>query len=98
MDCAKNVPRFLVESVLMPDVFLFRRHAPKCLQSKKGCKGTKCNCPVWRDHCVDGVRSRESMKTRDWTRAEWMLSSMLAAEKKSIPYREKPLMRRSGIT
>jgi hypothetical protein len=36
----------------MPDVFLFRRHAPKCPQFKKGRKGTKCNCPVWRDQCV----------------------------------------------
>src|ERR1700733_1017826 len=82
---------FLVESVVMPDIFLFRRHAPKCPQAKKGRKGTKCNCPVWRDHCVDGVRSRESMKTRDWTRAEWMLSSMIEAEKGIDPVQGKAI-------
>ncbi len=85
------MPSFLVESVLMPDVFLFRRHAPKCPQSKKGRKGTKCNCPVWRDQCVNGVRSRESMKTRDWTRAEWMLSSMIEAEKVIDPVQGKAI-------
>ena len=37
------------------------------------------------------MRSRESMKTCDWTRGEWMLSSMLEAEKGIDPVQGKAI-------
>ena len=64
-------------SKAVADIFLWRRHTPTCPQVRKGRKATKCNCPVWCDSFVDGKRRRESMGTRDWTRAEWKLSGSL---------------------
>jgi hypothetical protein len=48
-------------------------------------------CPVWCDGYIDGKRIRESMKTRDWRRAEWKLSRMLMPEGQSEKTHGKPL-------
>jgi hypothetical protein len=56
---------------------LGRRRTPICSQARKGRKATECNCPDLCDRFVGGVRTRESVNIRDWTRAEWKLSSTL---------------------
>jgi len=56
---------------------LWRRHLADCKPGqKKGRAHTGCNCPVWCDGEVDGVRVRKSLDTRDWQRAGRKLSQI----------------------
>jgi site-specific recombinase XerD len=55
---------------------LYRRHAPECPHEAKGIGYTKCSCPIWAYGDVEGKRVRQSMKTRDWARANRRLSRM----------------------
>ena len=50
---------------------LFRRHTPKCPHRRKGREYLKCNCPIHVDGVLpNGERYRDSLKTRDWSRAK----------------------------
>src|SRR6516165_1642679 len=75
----------------MADIGLYRRHTPECSQAKKGRKARKCQCPVWCDGYINGRRIRESMKTRDWRRAEWKVSRTLTPEAQLQKGNGKPL-------
>ena len=57
----------------MPDLILYRRHAPECRGVKRGRDHTKCKCVIWCDGPKDGRRVNKSMKTRDWDRAERLM-------------------------
>jgi hypothetical protein len=48
---------------------LYRRHIPNCPHRDKGIGYTKCSCPIWAYGDVDEKLVRQSMKTRDWARA-----------------------------
>jgi site-specific recombinase XerD len=53
---------------------LYRRHTPDCPHRDKGIGYTKCGCPIWVYGEVQGGVIRESMKTRDWGRANRRLA------------------------
>ncbi len=55
---------------------LWRRHESKCPHKSKGRKCIKCQCPIWCDGEIEGVRVRKSMGTRDWARATRKLASV----------------------
>jgi integrase/recombinase XerD len=48
----------------------YRRHGPKCLHRQEGRKYRRCRCPIWADGFLNGVEMRESLKTRDWEKAQ----------------------------
>ncbi|MFB3777139.1 MAG: tyrosine-type recombinase/integrase, partial [Bryobacteraceae bacterium] len=53
---------------------LYRRHTPECPHRAKGIGYTRCSCPIWVYGEVEGGVIRESMKTRDWARANRRLA------------------------
>jgi site-specific recombinase XerD len=57
---------------------LYRRHKEGCPGARKGRDYTKCNCPIWKDGRVNGVRIHQSMGCKDWDRAERMLDGQEA--------------------
>jgi integrase/recombinase XerD len=57
------------------DLKLYRRHTKDCRVKATKRKAARditdrCDCPIWFDGYVDGVRQNESLKTSDWDRAE----------------------------
>ena len=48
----------------------YRRHGPKCLHRQEGRKYRRCRCPIWTDGFLNGAEIRESLKTRDWEKAQ----------------------------
>ncbi len=55
---------------------LYRRHNRECPQRAKGPGFTKCTCPIWCDGLIERRRYRQSLKTRDWSRALKRLESV----------------------
>jgi integrase/recombinase XerD len=46
---------------------IYKRHSDKCPQQSRSYR--RCNCPCWVEGTVEGKYFRESLKTRNWTRA-----------------------------
>lgn len=62
----------------------YRRHSPDCKHASKGAGYTNCRCAIWcYGQTDDGRTIRQSLKTRDWSRAnrrmEQLQSTPLAA-------------------
>src|SRR6202166_1477993 len=49
---------------------IYRRHRKNCKQRAKGRKYRHCQCPIWVDGALGGKEMRESLKLRDWQRAQ----------------------------
>src|ERR1700693_4098144 len=49
---------------------IYRRHRKNCKQRTKGRKYRHCKCPIWVDGFLGGKELRESLKLRDWQRAQ----------------------------
>ncbi len=49
---------------------IYRRHRKSCKQRAKGRKYRHCQCPIWVDGTLGGTELRESLKVRDWQRAQ----------------------------
>jgi len=49
---------------------IYRRHQKRCKHRLKGRKHRHCQCPIWVDGELGGIEIRESLKLRDWTRAQ----------------------------
>ena len=49
---------------------IYRRHRRSCKQRTKGRKHRHCQCPIWVDGFLGGKEIRESLKLRDWQRAQ----------------------------
>jgi len=49
---------------------IYRRHRKDCKQRTKGRKYRHCQCPIWVDGALGGKEMRESLKLRDWRRAQ----------------------------
>ena len=59
---------------------IYRRHRKSCKHRAKGRKHRHCQCPIWVDGFLSGQEIRESLKVRDWQRAqevvrEWEIES-----------------------
>src|SRR5882724_8880404 len=49
---------------------IYRRHMKGCKHRAKGRKYRHCQCPIWVDGLLSGREIRESLKVRDWQRAQ----------------------------
>src|SRR5271157_115495 len=71
---------------------IYRRHRKSCKQHAKGRKYRHCQCPIWVDGTLGGTELRESLKVRDWQRAqelvrEWEIENRRTSQptRKSTP-------------
>jgi integrase/recombinase XerD len=49
---------------------IYRRHRKNCKHRVKGRRHRHCQCPIWVDGYLSGTEIRESLKLRDWQRAQ----------------------------
>jgi integrase/recombinase XerD len=49
---------------------IYRRHRKSCKHRAKGRKHRHCQCPIWVDGYLSGTEIRESLKVRDWQKAQ----------------------------
>lgn len=68
----------------------FRRHLKGCAHRQEGRKYRRCHCPIWVDGFIGGREIRQSLKLRDWDKAqdqvrEWEAEGKVAAQVESEP-------------
>jgi len=61
---------------------IYRRHRKNCKQRAKGRKHRHCQCPIWVDGALGGKEMRESLKLRDWQRAQEMIREWEAEDRR----------------
>jgi integrase/recombinase XerD len=49
---------------------IYRRHRKSCKHRAKGRRHRHCQCPIWVDGFLSGKEIRESLKVRDWQKAQ----------------------------
>jgi integrase/recombinase XerD len=62
---------------------IYRRHRRNCKQRAKGRKYRHCQCPIWVDGALGGKDMRESLKLRDWQRAQEMIREWEAEDRRT---------------
>src|SRR5207249_5696357 len=62
---------------------IYRRHRKNCKQRAKGRKHRHCQCPIWVDGALGGKEMRESLKLRDWQRAQEMIREWEAEDRRT---------------
>ncbi len=62
---------------------IYRRHRKDCKQRAKGRKHRHCQCPIWVDGALGGKEMRESLKLRDWQRAQEMIREWEAEDRRT---------------
>jgi integrase/recombinase XerD len=70
---------------------IYRRHRRSCKHLAKGRKRRQCQCPIWVDGWLEGKQIRESLKLRDWQRAQEMIRDWEAEERHVVPPERKTL-------
>jgi integrase/recombinase XerD len=61
---------------------LYRRHKATCPQFPEGRNShNRCKCVIWADGVLGGKETRQSVKTRDWTKANKTVQQWEAQEK-----------------
>src|SRR5436189_809119 len=63
---------------------IYRRHRKSCKQRAKGRKYRHCQCPIWVDGTLAGKELRESLKLRDWQRAQDLIRQWEAEERRIV--------------
>jgi len=63
---------------------IYRRHRKSCKQRAKGRKYRHCQCPIWVDGTLGGKELRESLKLRDWQRAQDLIRQWEAEERRIV--------------
>ena len=61
----------------------YRRHRTSCKQRTKGRKHRYCQCPIWVDGFLAGKEIRESLKLRDWQRAQELVREREAEDRRT---------------
>jgi hypothetical protein len=49
---------------------IYRRHLTGCAHRPEGRRYRRCRCPIWVDRFLNGLEIRESLKMRDWEKAQ----------------------------
>ncbi|OLB95519.1 MAG: hypothetical protein AUI02_03605 [Acidobacteria bacterium 13_2_20CM_2_57_12] len=62
---------------------IYRRHRKGCKQRTRGRKYRHCQCPIWVDGVLGGEEIRESLKLRDWQRAQEMIREWEAENRRT---------------
>lgn len=61
---------------------IYRRHRKDCEHRSEGRKYRRCRCPIWVDGGVGGKEIRESLRTRNWQKAQDVVREWEAQEVK----------------
>src|SRR5260221_11299754 len=70
---------------------IYRRHRKSCKQRAKGRKYRHCQCPIWVDGFLDSKELRESLKMRDWQRAQEIVREWEANDRRDVKPERKML-------
>ena len=62
---------------------IYRRHRKSCQHRAKGRKHRHCQCPIWVDGTLGGKEMRESLRVRDWQRAQEMIREWEAEDRRT---------------
>jgi integrase len=62
---------------------IYRRHRKACKHVAKGRGHRHCQCPIWVDGSLGGEEIRESLKLRDWQRAQEMIREWEAEDRRT---------------
>lgn len=62
----------------------YRRHVKKCAHRSEGRQYRRCQCPIWVDGILGGEEIRESVKTRDWERAQGIIREWESQDKRVV--------------
>jgi len=63
---------------------IYRRHRRNCKHRAKGRKHRHCQCPIWVDGVIGGREIRESLKLRDWQRAQDLIREWEAEDRRIV--------------
>lgn len=62
---------------------IYRRHRRICKHRAKGRKHRHCQCPIWVDGYLSGSEVRESLKLRNWQRAQEIIREWEIEDRRS---------------
>lgn len=62
---------------------IFRRHSPTCHHRSKGRSYRNCRCPIHVQGTLEGQHIREALKTRVWSRAQYIVREWEASGSKN---------------
>lgn len=63
---------------------IYRRHRKRCKQRAKGRQHRHCQCPIWVDGFLAGKETRETLKVRDWQRAQEIVREWEAEDRRIL--------------
>jgi len=63
---------------------IYRRHRKNCKQRAKGRKYRHCQCPIWVDGTLGATEIRESLRLRDWSRAQDLIREWEAENRRIV--------------
>src|SRR5260221_10912616 len=70
---------------------IYRRHMKGCKHQPKGRKHRHCQCPIWVDGFLSGREIRESLKVRDWQRAQEIVREWEIEDRRGARPARRPL-------
>jgi len=70
---------------------IYRRHRKTCKHRTKGRKHRHCQCPIWVDGFLSGQEIRESLKVRNWQRAQEIIREWEIEDRRGTRQMRKPL-------
>ena len=70
---------------------IYRRHRISCKHRGKGREYRHCGCPIWVDGYLGGNEMRESLKMRDWQRAQETIREWEANDRREVKAERKTL-------
>jgi len=76
---------------------IYRRHRKSCKQRAKGRKYRHCQCPIWVDGTLGGKELRESLKLRDWQRAQDLIRQWEAEERRIVPQEKEVTIKEAHV-
>jgi integrase/recombinase XerD len=63
---------------------IYRRHQKGCRHRSQGRKHRHCQCIIWVDGILSGAEVRESLKTRDWQRAQERIREWESQDRRTV--------------
>src|SRR4029077_8352272 len=69
---------------------IYRRHMKNCKHRAKGRQYRHCHCPIWVDGFLGSKELRESLKMRDWRRAQEKIRDWEADDRRATQPTLKP--------
>jgi integrase/recombinase XerD len=70
---------------------IYRRHTRYCEHRNEGRKYRRCRCQIWVDGFLGGKEIRESLKLRDWERAQEVIREWEAKDQKVTPAEQQTI-------